>query len=192
MESRKNILIALYDASSDMSLYSDAGLAGNARTLGLALGKAGLGVIARIGSPALTTILSAVGDAGKTAIALSPASSEIEHEKAFRLPKSAVPSIYTGRGALGADVCALASSHAVIIIGTEPEALEGILGCIGEQYSFPIGILSTESEAKVREVIAVRYPKLIPHILIASDGARLVSQISGELRKRQMNIKHSN
>ncbi len=187
MESRKTILIALYDATSDLSLYGDADLARDARTLGTTLGNARFGVVGRVGSPTIATVLSSVFGAGNPAIGLSPASSEIEHEKAFRLPKSSVPTIYTGRGALGADVTALASSHAALIVGSEEESLLGILGCIGESYVFPVGILTTEAEQAVRERILARYPQLAPHVFISNNPETLVGTLSSELRKRHLN-----
>ena len=183
-----NTLISLYDAVLDMVQFIHPELAVSAEELGSALGKLSLGVITRAGSPLSGVVLSAAHSAGGTAIMLSPAGSEVEHTRSFRLPRAAMPVIYTGRGALGADVVALSSSRAVIILGSDDESLEGILGC-SDGHGLPIGILTTASEHTVRQSIGIRYPQLLQHIYISADPQAIVQHIVGELRRRHLAAK---
>lgn len=179
----RTAFVALYDAGSELALYGDAHAADKARELGVALGSAGLGGIARVGSAAINTALAVIAPDAPV-IALSPAASSLEHEKAFRLPPSSLPLIYTGRGALGADVIAIASAEAAIILGSDEEALWGILGCIGDR-GLPIGILSDEKAADLHARSIARYPELIHRLFISGDPAHLVRELSAELRKQQ-------
>lgn len=184
-------LIALYDANSELAIYGDAGLADVSRALGSSLAGAGIGAIARVGSPAILTALSSVHESGASAIALSPAASLYEHEHAFRLSKMAMPLIFTGRGGLGADVVALSSSIAVVIIGSDEEALLGVLGCVGEGSS-PIAILTPESAPVVREKVSARYAKMLPRLIISSDPEQIVRELSEHARRKHLNERLSN
>lgn len=184
----KNTLISLYDAVLDMVQFIHPELAVSAQELGRTLGKLSLGVITRAGSPLSGAALAAVHDEGGTAIMLSPAGSEIEHTRSFRLPRAAMPVVYTGRGALGADVVALSSSRAIIILGSDDEALEGILGC-SDGHGLPIGILTTASDHTVRQAIGVRYPQLLQYVYISADPQAIVKHIVGELRRRHLAAK---
>ncbi len=177
-------LISLYDAHSELSMYSDRGVAETARVLGKAIAGEGLGVVARVGSPLILATLSAVHEGGMSAIGLSPAATREEHTRAFRLPLLSVPTIFTGRGGLGADVAALASSSAVLIVGSDSEALLGVLGCIGEGGP-NIHILTEEPASRIRDLVRDHYPSMLRSISIAGDPAVIVKEIAADVRKER-------
>ena len=185
MTSSRHILIALYDATKEESLYGDSSGVENARTLGVQLARAGYGVVTRAGCPLSGATASSVASEGYTAILLSPAGSAQEHSTAFRLPQTQVTILYTGKGALGADVIALESSQAILIIGSSSEELDGILGCIGSRL-VPIGILANDTIATVRSRVLERYPELVHHIFVETDPVALAQSLGNEIRKRNI------
>ena len=185
MHKSPHILVALYDAHPEHAHLLESGHASKAHALGAVLGKAGFGIIARAGSPVVTTALSALADAGVAGIALSPAMTRGEHDIAYRLPHLGTPTIFTGRGALGADTVALSSSHAVVIVGSHPEILASILEHVKEQ-DLPVGILSEESGSDIHERVRNISPNLSARLFVSSDPEALVGLLSGELRRRRL------
>jgi SLOG cluster4 family len=184
MHIRGTNLIALYDATNEQARLGNMSLPVNARELGKMLAKADLGVISRVGSPVILSVLSTVRDEGGVSIGLSPAASRLEHVQAFRLPEVDMPVIYMGRGALGTDVAALASAKAVVIINSDEEAIDGILGCIG-QGKMPIAILTDEKPIPLREKIAERYSWALPNLIISEDPSLLIHELRDEIRKKK-------
>jgi hypothetical protein len=183
MTSHKAILAALYDAHSELALYSDPALAELSRKLGGVLGSSGIGAICRAGSPTLNTALLSHKEKGGEGILLSPAASRHEHEKAFRLPEIPVATVFTGRGALGADVMAIESAHAAFVLGSDEEALLGIFGCIGGR-DLPIAILSQEDPMLVRDRIIARYPKISQELYISDIPEHLAKEVASILKRR--------
>lgn len=182
------VLVAFYDATADLALYSDPLLASKARDFGHALGAAGIGAIARIGSPLVLSVLSSISENGAAVVALSPAASAVEHRTAFRLPETNLPLIYTGRGGLGTDVVAAASSSAVCVLGSDEEELLGIVGCIGNRNN-PVVILTDESAPALHQKIIEHYPDLLHHLHISNNPQVLVEEISKALRQKQFQSK---
>ena len=181
----KNTLITIYDAVHEMAHFADPHLLKDAQAVGETLGKNGLGGVTRSGSPLATAALLALHEAGGAAIMLSPAGSELEHVRSFRLPRASMPTVYTGRGALGADVMALTSGRAVVIIGSDEEALYGILGC-ADGHDLPIAIFTNAPEPQVRDMIGKRYPQILPHLFVSSQPVAVGKHIAEELRKRHV------
>lgn len=177
----KHTTIALYDATSELELYGDQTTAKKAQTLGDTLGPHGFTLMYRSGSSVLQAVASAAH--GSHTVVLSPAATGEEHMRAFRLPQSLFPTIYTGRGALGTDVMLTESAHGIIICGSDEEALDGILGCIGPRQ-LPIAIYTTEDEQVVRERVLERYKELLHHFFVSSDAQELVRRFVEEVRKR--------
>lgn len=182
---KTQIFVALYDAVHELAHFADPELLTQSRALGTELGRAGFGGVARAGSPTVSAALSAMAAEGQTALVLSPAATEDEHVRAFRLPKAALPMIYTGRGALGADVVALASGKAVIVIGSDEEALLGVLGCV-DGYGLPVGILTGEAEESIRAIVRSRYPSLLNDLFVASEPRRLADRLKEEVRRHAL------
>jgi hypothetical protein len=176
-----HVLVALYDATPELDMYVEADLPQAARALGKEFAIAHLGAIGRVGEPVVQTVLESVYANDSFAVALSPAASRYEHEKGFRLPQLSAPIVYTGRGALGADVAVLESSEAVCIIGADAEALEGVLGCIGKA-TLPIAIFTHEQAARVGELVRMRYPHLLNHVKIFAEPQALVQDLVMRLR----------
>ena len=181
----KNTLITFYDAVHEMAHFADPRLLKDAQMVGETLGKAGLGGVTRSGSPLAAAALAALHEAGGPAIMLSPAGTELEHVRSFRLPRAAMPTVYTGRGALGADVIALMSGKGIVIIGSDEEALDGILGC-ADGHDLPIAIFSNAPEMEVRGIIGRRYAHLLPHVFVTPDPAAIGRHLAEELRKRHL------
>ena len=181
----KNTLITFYDAVHEMAHFSDPNLLRDAQAIGEALGKAGLGGVTRSGSPLATAALASLHEAGAPAIMLSPAGTELEHVRSFRLPRASMPTIYTGRGALGADVIALTSGKGIVIIGSDEEALVGILGC-ADGHDLPIAIFTNAPEPEVRDMIGKRYSQLLPYIFVSSQPVAIGKHMADELRRRHL------
>ena len=185
---KKYPLVSIYDAHSDKDIFGDSEVVARAHALAFALAKSKLSAIGRVGSPVVTTVLTTLGENGISVVGLSPASTHIEHEKAYRLPHVSFPLIFTGRGALGADVTALSSSHAILIAGSDAESLIGILGYVGDR-GIPIGIFTQESPNEVRTRIHTRYPNLMIHVIVSKDENKLVQEIVSEMRRRHLSEK---
>ena len=179
-----NTMIAFYDAVQEMAHFTAPSLLRNAQALGLALGRAGIGGVTRSGSPLAAAALHSLYDTGSAAIMLSPAAGESEHTRSYRLPRAVMPTVYTGRGALGADVVALMSSKGIVILGADEEALSGILGC-AEGHGLPLVVLTDAPPAEVRAVVSKRYPQLLQHVFVSADPALVAKHLSEELRRRQ-------
>ena len=190
MRKAPHSLIALYDANPEHAHFESPILSAKARALGTALGKAGLGIVARIGSPIVGNVLSALSDTAGLSVLLSPAATRMEHENAYRLPFFEHPIIFTGRGALGTDTIALSSASAVIIFGSYPEVLENILEC-AQDCRLPIAVLTDEDPTDIHERIRAVYPHLTAQLLVSHDPQILVHEIADELRRRQLEQKLS-
>ena len=185
---KKFPLISLYDAHSEKDIYGNPEVVSRSHALGHALAKASLGAIGRVGSSVVSTALTTLVSEGGTSIGLSPAANEHEHEKAYRLPHVAFPVIFTGRGALGTDLMALASGHAILIAGADHESLLGILGCIGDR-GIPIGIFTEENPNEIRAMINTHYPNLILHVFVSKDADKVVYDVSAQMRKQHLENK---
>ena len=182
---KKYPLVSIYDAHSDKEIFGDPEIISRANVLALALSKAQLGAVGRVGSQVVTTILTTLAASGGTSVGLSPASTEREHKAAFRLPHVSFQLIYMGRGALAADVMALSSGHAVLISGSDTESLQGILGCVGDR-GIPVAIYTTEPEQDVRTKVHQRYPHLAIHLTVSKDATKLVQHLFSEMRKMHL------
>lgn len=188
MHVAKNTVVSVYDALHELAHVAYPELVETARTLGAALGTAGIGGITRAGSPVTTAVLIEMEREGSAAVVLSPAATHLEHVRAFHLPETPLLTLYGGRGALGADVTTLTSSSAVLVIGAEEEPLAGILGC-ADGHGIPIAILCTTDPAPVQRMIAERFPSLVPHVYISADADVLVRYLTQEIRKRKLQNK---
>ena len=188
MEARKHTLIALYDAAPEHAHFESPVLASHARALGKALTDHHMSTIARIGSSVVGTVMASVGSHGGSAIALSPAARKDEHHRAFRLPFPTCPIIYTGRGATGADMMALASAQGILIIGSYPHVLESILDQ-ARDIAGPIGILTDEEVPAIHERVRTRHPQLVAGLFVSHDPEILVRDMAGELRRRELSAK---
>ena len=182
---KKYPLVSIYDAHSDKEIFGNPEVISRAHAIAAALAKAKLGAIGRVGSPVVTTILTSLVENNSFVIGLSPAAIEREHEKAFRLPHVSFPLVFTGHGALGADVMALSSSHGILIVGSDEESILGILGCVGDK-GVPIGIFTEENSNEVRSKIHNHYPNLMVHIYVSKDPNTLVRDISSEMRRKHL------
>jgi len=183
------LFAALLDASPEHAHLESPVLASRARALGTALGKAQIGIMARIGSPLVSTALGACRDAGCLPIAFSPAGSLTEHTQAFRLPLAPGALVCTGRGALGADIVSLQSANAIVVLGSNPDGFEHVL-TLAKDTMLPIGILTDEAPASIHERVRARSARLTPLLLISNDPAILVREISAELRRRGLALKN--
>jgi hypothetical protein len=182
---KKFPLISIYDANSEKELLRNPEVVSRAHQLAFALSSTKVGVIGRVGSPVTSTVLTTLTDKGGSAVGLSPAGNNSEHEKAYRLPQVSFPLVYVGRGALAADLVALSSSQGVIISGSDEESLLGILGYIGDK-AVPIGIFTEENPNDVRTRISAHYINLMPHIHISKDPNSLVHEVALEMRRQNL------
>ncbi len=184
MQTRRPVLIALYDAHHDGTHDARPELRAEARRLGVLIGKEGMGIVVRQGSPLVAeSLFGLAGAHSAPAIILSPAASIREHEEAFGLAHLAAPTVYTGRGAVGADSMALHSAAAAVVFGAEPRALDHVLSQ-AEHVRCVIGILTDESAHELSERIHARRPSLAGRVVIAADPETLVSKIAAGLRSR--------
>ncbi len=184
----KNTLIAVYDALHELAHFAYPQWLQHARTLGEGLGTMGLGTVARSGSPVTAAVLTSAAAVGASAIVISPAATEVEHLEAFRLPQLSLPTIYSGRGALGADVTVLTSAKAVLVIGDDEEALRGILGC-ADGHGICIAVLCADAPDVLHKRLLVRYPSLSRLIFVSTDPQAVVKYLVEESRKRHMQEK---
>ncbi len=184
----KNTVVSIYDALHELAHVAYPELLEKARVLGSLLGTAGVGGVTRAGSPITTAVLLEMEKEKSVAVVISPAATALEHIRAFHLPQTPLLTIYGGRGALGADVTALTSSSAVLIVGTEEEPLAGILGC-ADGHGIPIAILCTTDPAPVQQMIAERFPSLLPQVYLSGDPASVVQYLTQEIRKRTLQNK---
>ena len=173
---KKHTLIALYDANPEHAHFENPIVIARARALGRALGNTGTRVVARISTPSVLAVLGALADAGVHSVALSPAATMREHEQAYRLPLVAHSTLFTGRGALGADMMAASSSGAMIVLGSYPEALENILK-YAQEHAVPVGVLSDESP----ESIHARTGNT--RIFVSHDPETLARMMAEEIRR---------
>ena len=184
MQKAPHILIALFDANPEQAHFMSPILSGRA-----ALNSAKLGIIARLGSPVVAAVLESLSQTDTTSIALSPASSAVEHKNAYRLPFVSMPLIFTGKGATGADMIALESAQAVIIFGTYPNVLENILEAAKER-AVPIGMISDEDPTDLHERVRALHPHMMSQLFVSYDPAVLVREIAEELRRRRLEEKN--
>lgn len=190
MQKTPTVFVSLFEATPEHAHFESPILSSRMRVLGTALVEAHLGVIARTGPRAIMTVFAALSGVGASAIALSPASSLEEHWQAFRLLVPQVPIVFTGRGALGADITALASSSAALIIGSYPDALESILDHV-KDTEHPIAVLTDEDPAAIHERVRARNPRLVATLIVSHDPALIVRTLSNELRRRSLQKRHS-
>lgn len=176
-------LVSIYDAHSEKELFIDPEVVTRAHNFALALEKVRLGAIGHVESKVVTTVLNTLHNGNIYAIGLSPAGNDVEHKKSFRLPNVSFPLIFTGRGAFGADVMALTSSHGIAILGSEEEALCGVLGCVGDR-GIPVAVFTNENPNEVRAKINARYPHLIHTIIVSKDANQIVNELMSEMRKK--------
>ncbi|MEI8130441.1 MAG: hypothetical protein WCG55_02955 [bacterium] len=188
MEVRKHTFVALYDASPEHAHFESSTPSIGARTLGRALGEAHLGVISHVGPTMVNTVFAELSCLSVVSIALSPASNMDEHTRAFRLPVPHVPLVFTGRGALGADTIALASSHAVVLFGSQVGKVEAILDHMLHVH-IPIGILTDETPSTIHERVRAHHPNLTSMLFVSHDPKVLVREIADELRRREFTKK---
>ena len=181
-------LVSLYDAHSEKEVFNNPDVISRAHGLAHALAVSKLGAIGRVGSSVVTTVLTTLFGAGVSTIGLSPAATYREHEKAFRLPDVSFPLVYTGRGALGADVVALTSSHGVCILGSDEEPLLGVLGYIGDR-GIPITIFTEENPNDVRTRINRHYPNLMLHVFVSNEANKVVQELMIGIRRNHLAAK---
>ena len=185
---KKFPLISIYDAHSEKELLSNPEVVSRAHALGQALARMKLGAIGRVGSPITSTILATLADGGGTVVGLSPAGTQLEHTKVYRLSHVSFPLVFTGRGALSADVVALESSYGVLIAGGDEESLLGILGCI-DTRGIPIGIFTEKNSNEIRALINKHYIHLMPHIYVSKDADTIVHDVAAEMRRQYLTNK---
>jgi hypothetical protein len=181
MHKPSHILIALYDALPEHEHFLPEHRI-YAHGLGTALGKSGFGVIARVGSPLISTTFGALSDLGVASIALSPANSHTEHEIAYRLPHLTTPMIFTGRGAYGTDTITLSSAQALAVLGSHPEILENILEHT-KDHTMPILVLTNEEPDTVRDRVRGIHPAMVSRLIISDNPETLVSNLSAQMRR---------
>ena len=190
MHTQKHTFVALFDATPEHAHFESPILAATARTLGAELSHAGLGVIARSAPGVVGAVLKSMEDGAVSCVVLSPASNSEEHKTAFRLPLANMPIIFTGRGALGADIMALKSANAVLIVGSYPHTLDIIIAS-AKDIMVPIGILSEEEPSAVHERLRARVPHLTSALFISHEPHVLVRELAEELRRRELSAKLS-
>jgi hypothetical protein len=188
MQKAPHILIALFDASPEHAHFESPIITSRARMLAKELGSHGFGVVARIGSPVTVTVFNSLTDARALSVGLSPASSRREHESAYRLPFISTPTVFTGKGASGADGIALASGNAVLIFGSYAGVLENILGSM-KDATVPIGVLTDEEPGAIHERVRILHPHLTAQLFVSHDSSVLVRELAEELRRRRLEEK---
>ncbi len=183
MSESRTTLIALYDATPEAEYFSNPALVGLARELGSALAKSGIGMNVRPSSALTLAALGAHEGRGAVTIVLSPAGSRHEHEHAYRLPHGSAPTIYTGRGALGADKTALSSAHGMVILGSDQAMLKSILD-YAKGHDMPVAVLTSEQPAAVHERLYAQHRPLAEDLVVSNDPAVLVRELAMRLRRR--------
>ena len=183
MQQPAHTLIAFFDATPEAEQLGNPQLASLARELGAALAKAGVGMVARPASPLVISALGAHEGRGAMTIALSPAQGRHEHEHAYRLPHGAHATIYTGRGALGADKTALSSAHGMVVFGSNEAMLKSILD-YAQGHEMPVAILTTEAPTAVHERVYGHTQTLAQDLTVSSDPVTLVHDLAMRLRRR--------
>lgn len=176
-------IIALYDATPEDARFADPAFAELARELGTILAKSGIGMVARAGSPLAISALGAHEGRGAATIALSPAGSRHEHEHAYRLGHGPHITIFTGRGALGADKSALASAHGMVVLGSDATLLSGILD-YARGHDLPVAILTHEQPVAVHERVHAQDQVLSRDLTVSHDPTSLARELSAMLRRR--------
>ena len=185
MPEARTTLIALFDATPEAEHFANPELASLARELGAALAKSGIGMVARPGTTLAVSALGAHAGRGVVTIALSPAVSRHEHEHGYRLPHGDHATIYTGRGALGADKTALSSAHGMVVLGSNEAMLHSILD-YARGHDMPIAILTREQPEAVHTRVYARHQPLAGDLVVSSDPSALVQELSMRLRRRYL------
>ena len=185
---KKYPLVSIYDAHPEREVFGNPDVVSRAHSLAHALAHSKLGAVGSVGSSIVSTVLTTLSENGVHVIGLSPASTHIEHQKAYRLPPVSFPLLFTGRGAFGSDITAMASSHGLIISGSGEEALLGILSFLGDR-GIPVGIFTEEGESDVRARIHNKYPNRMMHIHVSKDPNQLVQEIASEIRRQHLSEK---
>lgn len=184
MQTTPQILVAIFDATPEHAVLADHVHTTRARSFGEALGKSGMSIIARAGSPLVTSSFGGLRDMGVTGIVLSPATSRHEHEIAYRLPHLSSPTIFTGRGAYGTDTMALSSAQALAILGSHVEVLENILEHT-KDHTVPILVLTDEDPSSVHERVRMLHPSMTSRLIVSHDPEILVSNLASEMRRKR-------
>jgi hypothetical protein len=184
MQTTPHILVAIFDATPEHAVLADHIHTNRARSFGQALGKSGMSIIARVGSPLVTSSFGGLSDSGAVGIALSPATSHHEHEIAYRLPKLSAPTIFTGKGAYGTDTIALSSAQALAVLGSHIEVLENILEHT-KDHTVPILVLTDEEPTNVHERVRALYPNMTSRLIVSADPEILVGNLAGEMRRKR-------
>lgn len=184
MQTAPHILVALFDATPEYAVLADHVHTNRARSFGQALGKSGMGIIARVGSPLVTSSFAGLSDSGVAGVALSPATSHHEHEIAYRLPKLSAPTIFTGKGAYGTDTMALSSAQALAVLGSHIEVLENILEHT-KDHTVPILVLTDEEPGSVHDRVRALCPTMTSRIIVSHDPEILVGNLAGEMRRKR-------
>ena len=180
---KKYPLISLYDAHSEKEIFGNPEIVSRMHALALALAKARLGAVGRVGSSITTTVLTTLNENNIPVVGLSPAATEREHEKAFRLPHVSFPLVFTGRGALGSDIMALTSSHGILVAGSDEESLVGVLSYVGDK-GIPIGIFTEEDPNMVRLKIKKQHPHLLIHVFVSNDAQKVIQELASGMRRQ--------
>ena len=181
--SQKKVYVALYDVSPEHAHFESPFVTNRARTLARALAKAGIGLVSRIGSPVTLHVFTTLESLSVPSVALSPAASLEEHTQAFRLPTTDFPTVFTGRGAIGADKMALASASALIVFGSQAHLFEGVIE-YAKGHSLPIAVLTDETPESIHARVVQLSPSAAAGLFVSHDPDLLVQQLSGEIRRR--------
>jgi hypothetical protein len=182
MPPSRHTIIALYDATPEAEHFANPELASLARELGTLLAKSGIGMVTRVSSPLVAAALGGHEGRGAVSLQLSPAGSRHEHEHAYRLPHGAHVTLYTGRGAIGADKSALASSHGMAVIGSHEGMLASILEYAREHH-MPVAILTSEPKEAVHGRVHAANPTLAQDLVVSADPVALVADLAMRLRR---------
>ncbi len=180
-------LVSIYDAHSDKEIFGNPEVVSRAHALALAIAQARLGATGRVGSQVVNTVLTTLIENGAHVVGISPAATLREHANAYRLPHVAFPLMFTGRGALGADLMALASSHGVIVAGSDTESLLGIVSYAGER-GIPIGVYTQENPNDVRARVHFTHPHATLHLHVYADASKVVQEVAAEIRRQHLDM----
>ncbi len=184
MQNSPHILVAIFDATPEHLVLSDQTHAIRARSFGTALGKSGMSIVARLGSPLVTSSFVGLSDSGVVGVALSPATSHHEHEFAYRLPHLSIPTIFTGKGAYGTDTMALSSAQALAVLGSHIEVLENILEHT-KDHSMPILVLTDDEPGSVHERVRALHPTMASRLIVSHDPEILAGNLVTLMRRKR-------
>ena len=175
-------MIGVFDATDEAMKFAHTTTMPSFNALGRLLGQPDLCFVGRVSWGAINSFFTALSLSEAQVIGVSPATNMYEHEHAFRLPQVAYPLVYLGKGALGADVSIVTSAHTILILGSDTEALEGILGCC-ESYMAPIIIYSHESGESIKRIVSEKYPSMLGRITVASSDTQARQALQASVRK---------